>query len=109
MRQTRLRTSTTKAVAKNWEREMKMNNKHTLVSGAANPASAHRQRQRIASISLLLSLSAGILVFGPSWRAAYSSTANPAAPAAYTTTAAFQATGGEAVKLGQPLGTFPTG
>ncbi len=80
--------------------------KLTLTSGTATAAWPGGAERRIASVSLLLSLSAGILVFGPSWRTAHSSAPNPlAAPAASAGAVPLQVTGGNAVKLAQPLGT----
>jgi len=74
-----------------------------LSAGAAMTRGAQR---RIASISFMLALSSAILVFLPSWRAAHSSAPNSTA---YGSAAPLQSTGGQAVKLGQALGTFPAG
>src|SRR5215471_17707600 len=77
-----------------------------MTNRAANAGISHTAPYRIASLAFMLALSATFLVFLPSWRAAQSSAPKPTV---YASATPLQATGGQAVKLGQALGTFPAG
>jgi hypothetical protein len=89
------------------ERVTKINMKKWITKPeAASPYLAHRARRLPLTISLLLSLSAGALLFGPLGHAAHSSASGELpARAANGGAVPFQ-TGAEAVRLNRPFGTF---
>src|SRR5215831_11020656 len=76
-------------------------------AGPARPQSA--SRGRLLFVYLALSLSAAVLLFGPLGRSGRFSASGASLSTAPLGATAFQAMGGDAVKLGQQLGTFPAG